>query len=359
MNHLAPLLGHHEIRRRFTTAWRRNRLATTYLFVGPPGIGKRRFADWLAQAILCGRNAHPPAEHDSDVALEPCGVCRSCKLYMADSHPDLHVVTKPEDRSGILLEQLIGDREHRNKEGLCAELWLKPSLGARKVAIIDDADTLNEEGANSLLKLLEEPPVGSLLILVGTSEQKQLPTIRSRCQIIRFEPLSHADVRELLHRMGPEASEADCLRAVAQSGGSVEGALDWLDPELHELRDRMLAQLSGLEVTSEGLPKEIIAFVEAAGKETAAKRRRLHRLIDAAIDHYRGWMKGDSLATSSARPVSLPIERVVEALQTCMAAQAALTANANLPTLIETWFIELGQVLRGETRAEESFAIRV
>ena len=88
------------------------------------------------------------------------------------------------------------------REGLCYDIALKPYSGRRKVAIIDDADYLNKEGANCLLKTLEEPPPKSLLILIGTSEQRQLPTIRSRCQIVRFQPLPEQDVAELLLATG-------------------------------------------------------------------------------------------------------------------------------------------------------------
>ena len=78
------------------------------------------------------------------------------------------------------------------REGLCHDIALKPFRGGRKIAIIDDADYLNQEGANCLLKTLEEPPEKSVIILIGTSQQRQLPTIRSRCQIVRFAPLSTA-----------------------------------------------------------------------------------------------------------------------------------------------------------------------
>src|SRR4029450_8202547 len=100
------------------------------------------------------------------------------------------------------LELLIGDAEHRMRAGLCYNIALKPFSARRKVAIIDDADYLNKEGANCLLKTLEEPPPKSLLIMIGTSEQRQVPTIRSRCQIVRFQPLAEEDVAELLLSTG-------------------------------------------------------------------------------------------------------------------------------------------------------------
>ena len=118
--------------------------------------------------------------------MTPCGVCQGCVQVIAETHPDLLRVGKPDDRSFIPLDLLIGRPEARMQEGFCRDIRLRPFRGRRKVAILQDADYLNEEGANCLLKTLEEPPADAVVILIGTSEQRQLPTIRSRCRIIRF-----------------------------------------------------------------------------------------------------------------------------------------------------------------------------
>ena len=99
---------------------------------------------------------------------------------------NLILIEKPADKSTIPLAAFLGDDSRRMREGLCHDIALKPFMGGRKVAIIDDADYLNEESANCLLKTLEEPPPNSLLILIGTSADKQLPTILSRSQIVPF-----------------------------------------------------------------------------------------------------------------------------------------------------------------------------
>ncbi len=127
--------------------------------------------------------------------LEPCGRCESCRLFAAGSHPDLDVVGLPKDKSTLPLELFIGDKEHRNQDGLCHRIAFRPFFGGRKVAIIDDADRFSQESANCLLKTLEEPPPRSLMILIGTSPSKQLPTIRSRSQVVRFQPLERRDSR--------------------------------------------------------------------------------------------------------------------------------------------------------------------
>ena len=176
------LRGHDGVADQFRRALKRGRLASTFLFVGPAGIGKRAFALWLAQGLLCER---VPEEK-----LAPCGACPSCQMVAAGSHPDVETISKPADKAFIPVELLIGDAEHRMRAGLCYNIALKAYSARWKVAIIDDADYLNKEGANCLLKTLEEPPPKSILILIGTSVQRQLPTIRSRCQIVRFQPLA-------------------------------------------------------------------------------------------------------------------------------------------------------------------------
>ena len=187
---LPEIVGHEHVFETFRRALQQRRLASTFLFVGPPGIGKWTTALSLAQALLC--------ESTSPDELQACGACPGCQLVAARTHPDLLLIQKPDDKNFIPVESFIGDREHRMREGLCHDIALKPFRGGRKIAIIDDADYLNQEGANCLLKTLEEPPADSLIILIGTSQQRQLPTIRSRCQIIRFGPLTDVQVATLL-----------------------------------------------------------------------------------------------------------------------------------------------------------------
>ena len=159
--------GHDDVVEKFRRALARQRLASSFLFAGPAGIGKRTFAIRLAQALLCPERP--------EAALDPCGTCHSCTMALAGTHPDVDLVGKPADKAFLPVELLLGDREHRGREGLCHRIALRPFLGGRKIAVIDDADALNAEGANCLLKTLEEPPPRSVLILVGTSPAKQFP----------------------------------------------------------------------------------------------------------------------------------------------------------------------------------------
>lgn len=342
------ILGHDHIVEQFRRALRRGRLASTFLFVGPAGIGKRTFALKLAQGLLCDNVA---AEQ-----LEPCRHCPACSQVAAGSHPDVEVVGRPEDKAFIPLATFIGDDERRNREGLCYNISLKPFSGKRRIAIIDDADYLNVEGANCLLKTLEEPPPGAVLILISTSEQRQLPTIRSRCQAIRFQPLSEADVESILLSLGLVESPVDARQAAARSGGSVERALEAIDPALADYQGELLDQISRREFDLPALAKATTALIETAGKEAPAKRARLKQAIAAASDFYR-----ELMLTSAGQAASTPLAKaVVQAhrwwpggdeaaawcLEACLDAVAAVDANANQATLVECWLDELGQIGR-------------
>lgn len=342
--------GHDAIADRFRRALARGKLASTFLFVGPTGIGKRTFALRLAQGLLCDG---VPAER-----LAPCGECPSCRQVLAGSHPDVTVVEKPADKSFIPIELLIGDAEHRMRAGLCYDIALKPYSGRRKVAIIDDADYLNKEGANCLLKTLEEPPPKSVLILIGTSEQRQLPTIRSRCQIVRFSPLAGRDVAELLVDRGLCDDAAGAQSAAARGEGSVERAALWCDPALVEFRGQLLATLASREFDLQPAAKALSQFVDGGGKESAVKRERLRLAVSLAEELYRAVLlrltsdrnSGDVLldqAVSRAVNWFGDDETAAACLDVCLDAYAHIDANVNQATLIEWLLDELGQTARG------------
>ncbi|HLA84689.1 MAG TPA: AAA family ATPase, partial [Thermoguttaceae bacterium] len=272
--------GHDRIVEQFRRAAARGRLASSFLFAGPSGIGKRSFALALARALLC--------ETRSEAVLDPCGQCPACAQVAAGTHPDVLQVAKPADKSYLPLELLLGDKEHRGRRGLCHDIGLKPFAGGRRIAIIDDADYLNAEGANCLLKTLEEPPPRSVLILVGTSPARQLPTIRSRCQLVRFDPLPEATVAELLLARGHAKDAAEARRMAAHGEGSPERAVELAGEELWSFRETLLGQLASPSLDSLRMAGMISEFVEAAGREAPARRERLRLAALFAAEFYRG-----------------------------------------------------------------------
>src|SRR5262245_7287343 len=177
--------GHEAVRERLSRAFHAGRLGHAYLFAGPRGVGKKMFARELAKALLC--------EGPSAPSLAACDRCSTCLLVDANTHPDLQVVGRPEDKHDLPIPVMLD---------LCAALALKPARGKRRIAIVDDADDFSDEAANCFLKTLEEPPPFSLLILISADQERQYSTIRSRCQVIPFGPLPDDFVKQSLNQAG-------------------------------------------------------------------------------------------------------------------------------------------------------------
>lgn len=337
------VVGHDRLVDRFRRSASRGRLAGSFLFVGPEGVGKRRLAVQLAQSLLC--------ETTPEESLTACGSCSACQQVAARTHPDLEMIAKPPERAFIPIELFVGDREHRMREGLCHNISLKPFRGGRKVAIIDDADYLNQEGANCLLKTLEEPPPKSLIILIGTSEQRQLPTIRSRCQVVRFAPLSAGHLAELAQANGLAASNETAQELSALAAGSLARAAEFADPAQREMRSTLLDLLAGQSNLAEAA-RDVTGFVEAAGKEAPARRQRLRQIVDLAIQFYRQLLgaaqgrevEGDGVlrqAAHRAHQTNYAADAILACLDRCLDARAQIEANANQATLIECWLDDL------------------
>jgi DNA polymerase III subunit delta' len=342
--------GHDRLVERFRSALERGRMSGSFLFAGPAGIGKHTFARKLAQTLLC--------ESRPEKALDPCGTCPACIQVAADSHPDLLTVAKPPDRAYIPLELMIGDKDHRMREGLCHDIALKPYMGNRKVAVIDDADFINNEGANSLLKTLEEPPPGSVLILVGTTPAKQLPTIRSRCRIIRFDPLSEDLVANLLLRGGHVADAGEARQLARLADGSVGRAMQMTESGLLEFRGRLFASLGRPVLESVRLAGAVQTLVEDAGKEAPRRRGRFHQVLDTAVDFYRHLLRAISdgglpddpeLAqhvSQTAGEFYGGAEAAAACIDHCLETAEAIDRNVHQTNLIEFWADRLAEIYR-------------
>ena len=354
--------GHDRVVDDFRRCLVRGRLASSFLFVGPEGIGKRAFAVKLAAALLC--TARPDRE------MDPCEACPACMQVAAGTHPDLEIIAKPEDKNVLLVEQFIGTRENRGKEGLCYNLARKPLLGTRKVAIVDDADLLEAESANCLLKTLEEPPPRTVLILIGTSAQRQLPTIRSRCQTIAFSPLP-ADVLADLILAGGMAEDPDEARRLATySGGSLTGAAEFADPALWQFRSRLVSELARPDFDVPRLASEVNTFISEAGKESPPRRARARQVIRFAAEFYGQVVRAasggnltedDELRTAALHAVNhgavspgavnhgaashgaRDAESAAASVERCLEAIDHVDRYAYLPTLVDCWIDEIAR----------------
>jgi len=223
--------------------------------------------------------------------------------------------------------------------GLSRSLDLKPARGRGKIVILDDADDLNEESANCFLKTLEEPPPGALLILIGTNADRQLPTIVSRCQVIHFRPLPEAIVADLLAAQHIE-DRAFIQRLARLSGGSMGLAQALAEPELWEFRLQLLQGLTRSPADTIELAQAWTKFVEEAGKETAAQRRRaslvLHLLIDFLTDALSLSVgKSPRLAEEADLPLLQHLVRQVDADRLMQMSDRCLEADIQLDRYVQ------------------------
>lgn len=349
------ILGHDAVAENFRRAAARGRVSGSYLFVGPSGVGKRSFALALARSLFCREN--------TEESFEACGRCPACRQVDARTHPDLHLVAKPEGKTYIPVDLFIGDREHRMREGLLYEIALKPYEGDRKIAIIDDADYLNAEGANCLLKTLEEPPPGAVIVLIATSTSKQFPTIRSRCRVVRFAPLSVEEIARLLQekQFVEDAEKAKSLAAV--SGGSIERARERDDPLAAAFQQDYFHMLGASMIEASVLTQTIQQFIEKAGKEATARRERLRLVGEMTVHFHQTVLRRLAMPSASRndfapdlviefadraiRSQSLDFTTVTDCCDRTLRAMEQVDRMGNLALIVESWMEDLSRYVAG------------
>jgi DNA polymerase-3 subunit delta' len=332
--------GHDRVVAELRRSLEQGRFPHALLFVGPQGIGKRTFARKLAQSLLCEAR---PAE-----ALDPCEACPGCLQVKADTHPDFVQAARPEDKHELPIV-VIRD--------LCDQFGLKPARGLRKVAILDDADDLNEESSNAFLKTLEEPPPGAVLILIGTSAEVQLQTIVSRCQVVRFDPLPADDVAALLLDQGVAPDPTDAARLAALGDGSLRRALDLADGALERFRRALIDELAadhGFDPPA--LAHRVLDHVKQAGKESVDQRRRASLLIGELSRFFRGvlWQTAgleppcpDTADRRAAEAIAarLEPEDVLVLADRCLEADYHIQRRLAVNLALESLAHDLGKVL--------------
>ncbi|HEY3787723.1 MAG TPA: DNA polymerase III subunit delta' [Urbifossiella sp.] len=257
--------GHEAVVESFRTAFTRGRFGQAYLLLGPEGVGKRLFALELAKALLCEKSPAP---------LTACDHCPACAQVEAGTHPDVFRVRTPKDKHELPIDEI---------RAFCTQMAMKPSRGSRKIGIVEDADDFNQESANAFLKTLEEPAAGSVLLLRASSIDRQLPTILSRSQIVRFGPLKPDDLGAILRQHDiddPEKIE----RLVKLSGGSVGQALALNDEEFWNLRQTLLNGLTSPRLNVASLVDSWKNYYEAAGKETRGQRLRTSLVLRFLVE---------------------------------------------------------------------------
>ena len=226
------------------------------LVTGPARVGKSTFADDVAAGLLC---------RNEDRLLRPCRTCRGCRALEHGNHPDVHRLG-PTGAGSVIP---IGGREERGVRDLVRDLALLPVEAGARVAIITAADRMTEDAQAALLKTLEEPPPGTVLILTASDEERLLPTIRSRCVRIRLGPVPRQDVEAILVDGGFVEAPAAARLARLAAGRPGEAVALARAPESLTIRSEIARTLLDLIVATRAdrlrITRDLLARAAALG----------------------------------------------------------------------------------------------
>ena len=323
----AYLLGHDKPKVLLREAVAKNKMGHAYLFRGPDGVGKKRTALTLAAYINC----KSPLDGDS------CGRCSTCRKYFSGNHPDL-ILVEP-DGAAIKIGQI---RELKH------QLTFPPLEAKVRVIVLEDIHTMRREAANSLLKTLEEPAPGNLLILTADLAGDVLPTILSRCQIISFGSLDHKDMaRVLMQENDMEESLAFTLAAVAE-GSLGRAKLLWQEGLLSLRQEVVEGLLLGQQNQAETIAQVFrLSEKGAALKENAMELLALIRLwyrdlVLVAAGGPEASIANKDLALFLPAAAQLwSLRQLQQKLQRLDLAERQLLRNCSRTLVLETLFFDL------------------
>ncbi|MBL7081224.1 MAG: DNA polymerase III subunit delta' [Candidatus Omnitrophica bacterium] len=242
-------------------AWENRRLSHAYLFLGQSGTGKRGVCREFAKAVNCQRESFPA-----------CQECISCHKIENNTHPDIHYIEK--EKSDFIKIGQIHYLEER--------IALRPFEGRFKIFIITDAESLTEEASNCLLKTLEEPPANSIIILLANDLQRLLPTIVSRCQILRFSPLGRREIQAKLYQefdLGELNSHLKEKNSIirqfvfAKDMRSYENQKDWQKPKLRQALRILIGLVRDIYIFKAGVSCDFLINLDLTKEITLLSKK--------------------------------------------------------------------------------------
>ncbi len=323
---------------------RKGALPHALLFSGIGGIGKQTAATVFAMACNClakktgetrqDENQILRARYASEQAI-PCGACKSCRKIESDNHPDI-IRIKP-------IGPYIRIAQIRE---LCHILAMKPYEASFRVVIISDAQAMNPEAGNALLKVLEEPPDGTLLILTALQATDLLPTIVSRCQHIHFQPISrHSLERLLVEEHGLPINEAGILAIMAN--GSISKALELRAVNWINRRNWLIESVESLALVPTGA---LLAFAEMLAKNK--------ELLSDSLEVIKVWLRDlviwkyapDKITNRDLKEKiqhaskKHSIKSTLAHIDSIQVAQRQIQGNANVRLALEVMALELAKV---------------
>lgn len=350
------IIGQERALQTLTAAMRCGRVHHAWIFAGPPGVGKRTTALAFAAALL-----DPTTTEDLSGVPRPDPNSQTQRLIASKSHPDMHLITKE------LATKSSDDVVRRSKQTSIAkevvqEFLVEPAVKARvihsgtpigKVFVIDEAELLNDSSQNALLKTIEEPPAGTLLILVTSSEERLLTTIRSRCQRVEFTALDHEGMIEWVRRSGIDVPPVQVDWIVRVSAGSPgearlaaeRGLFRW-EEELGPLLDAAIrGKFSiGLAGTMAKLIDEQAAAeikINAEASKDGANKVWARRMLAFAGERLRRLLHEHARSLRSARSESVSFAddpktvRLLHMIQAVAEADRHIATNVSLGLALE------------------------
>ena len=329
-------------------------LAGAVLLAGREGVGKTALAHALAAAAACLSPRRDP--------FDACGECDSCRRAAAGTHPEIVLIAPAGDQTQIWQ---LWDRPGRPPGILQRTLCYAPTVGARRVYILERAETLNEAAANSLLKVLEEPPHYAHFVLLATSAARLLPTIVSRCQVLRLVPSPAQDVAkglELLHGVESGAATVAAVLAEGRFGTALRLATD---AAAREELDRLVGFAAGLPAlqplqalqAGEQMRRHAVSLKSLAGEPAAgasdpgepggrerAGRRQISTVLDVIAGVYRDLL---ALRLGGEAPIARAAGRADEL--------AALAARREP----RSWIRDIETIVSARRRVDQNASIGI
>jgi DNA polymerase III subunit delta' len=323
--------GHDDAERALLDAYKSGRVAHSWLIGGPPGIGKATLALRFARFVLANPDPRAPeVQKATSLAVDPASPV--ARRIAAQAHSDLLVLERTlNEQTGKLYTVIRVDDVRRT----VSFFGSTAGEGGWRIAIVDAVDDLQREGANALLKILEEPPHRSLLLLVSHAPGRELPTIRSRCRRLLLRTLDSADVAQALgHASGRSATDSEVRQAAEAAEGSVGRALGLLDGSALALRQRMLELFDQLP---EPDPRALHALGEAIGGTDP-------RTLQAFMDIVNGWLSARLGAGAQGNAQMARVAEIWDKVN--LAARDVETYNLERKPLVFTVFGALAEAAR-------------
>ncbi len=321
------ITGHDKIIKYIQTAIKQEKLGHAYIFEGQAGVGKGIIALEFIKAINCKNNIN-----------NGCDKCSSCMKINSDNHPDINVL-EPQGKS----------IKNKQIEEFQREILLRPYESNKKAFIIQQADTMTTSAQNRILKILEEPPEYGIIIFISENSGHLLPTVKSRCQLLKFNRISDVEIEKYLVEHY-EIKEEDAKILSAFSGGSLSKAIslhtsdefknrreimiDIVDEVLRGDKLKLIDYISFFE-SNKDIIWEILDFIIIWFRDM---------LLLKEISSYKYLFNLDKINTLKIHANNIQYDKIIKSIAIIEDTKKSINANANFGLCIETMLLNLQEV---------------